>query len=337
MKCDAGALCIEDCTAPCEGRECGTHCGMSCGTCNGDNASCEQGICGCEPQCDGTRCDDGCGGSCACAEGKVCDVSGTCVPDCTNTCAAEGWQCDSLCGVECGPCNAHEECTNHVCVCKPVCDGSSCEDGCGGTCACAQGTQCNASGMCDEVCTDTCKSSESVCGKVCGEDCGQCEAGKVCAHGKCISGILGLTLSQKTTVGKVTRVTLSVDFTPAPADPKPRMADLRLENSASTQCQVENVTPGSGMNGKELFLDPFTLKPWRLRPDGSIQLLIHSAVNSAEFTSGRLLGVVYTCELDATTKQIDFSLARRTHVFAPFEADHLLQQSTYDEVLVVKP
>ncbi len=81
---DAGADAAptDACTPDCSGRECGDDgCGGSCGSCADGTLCDDTGTCVCMPDCSGRECgDDGCGGSCgSCADGALCDDTGTCV------------------------------------------------------------------------------------------------------------------------------------------------------------------------------------------------------------------------------------------------------------------
>ena len=84
--CPPGLVCAEgdcvsgapDCSASCEslGLECGLHCDEVCGSCGGELASCEQGICVCEPDCRDKACgdDNGCLAPCEpCPNDRNCD------------------------------------------------------------------------------------------------------------------------------------------------------------------------------------------------------------------------------------------------------------------------
>lgn len=95
----------------------------------------------CKPDCTGKECgDDGCGGSCRkCSEGAVCAPDNKC---CVTACSYNGFDCGpDFCGGSCGDCTQPAVCDLlwQRC-CTPVCDGTSCADGCGGECPGACGT-----------------------------------------------------------------------------------------------------------------------------------------------------------------------------------------------------
>ncbi len=72
-------------------------------------------------------------------------------------------------------------------TCVPSCGAGSCgDDGCGGTCACAPGSTCDAaSKTCKSACVPACSGKD--CGdNGCGGSCGNCLKG-TCTAGKCVS------------------------------------------------------------------------------------------------------------------------------------------------------
>ena len=190
--CNEKGECVpEVCTPDCHGKVCGADgCGGTCGTCPLDATVCLAGACVVDP-CLGVTYQGCCDGNvrrwCAYdyeSEGYIlqaeqCGDGETC-----------GWDADAYspayaCGVEpvadpsgelplaCPACHA-------ACVGKPC--GAS--DGCGGTCGCPDGLQCQE-GQC-LYCTPNCW------GKVCGDDgcgapCGTCDGGSVCWHDACCS------------------------------------------------------------------------------------------------------------------------------------------------------
>ncbi len=343
--CDANTgLCVpgDECEGvadPCAGKQCGTVCGVSCGECPQPADTCVDNACVCNPwPCDGTRCIDGCGGDCACGEGETCDADRYCQEECQDTCSEQGWQCGALCGTECGPCSSSETCnqTTHLCECVPdaECGKTRCVDGCGGTCGCPESTECNLSGDCVEDCEDTCASTGHVCGEVCGEDCGDCSDGEACVEGSCYPSTLTLTVESTETVDNKKVVTLRVDYKPQDLEPRPRMVDLRIDVSPVEAIELESLTAGTAMDGKDLYIDPYSLKPWRVRPDGSIQMLIYSLGDPSRLLeTGSLMWMTFTYDPSADTSSsnaLSFSIVRRNQVFAPFEADMALQQTAYD-------
>src|SRR5262249_33247448 len=152
---------------------CKPKCGVTCGVDDGCGAKCgcgaglecQKGVCvdpacgpcrpnehcvdkkgQCVPNCQGRDCQaDGCGAACPCPTYTGVSAQGTTVPldQCKDSCSGAGWKCGALCGRDCGSCPSGQTCKSGACVCAPKCDGTSCADGCGGTCACADETVCN--------------------------------------------------------------------------------------------------------------------------------------------------------------------------------------------------
>ncbi len=170
--------------------KCGVVCGEFCGICTFDR-ECVDGDCICAPQCaDGYCGSNGCGGMCACAAGLQCNSKMECVAkdECQETCESAGWECGKLCNRICGACSGYEDCIDGACICETRCDGTHCgPDGCGGSCVCAPGTQCNADEECVDqtICEDTCESVGWECDIICGDICGECGADERCEAGLC--------------------------------------------------------------------------------------------------------------------------------------------------------
>ena len=193
--CTSAGICIDDsdCTETCDDADvhCGFLCGANCGECE-ENDACVDGDCVCVPRCDGTSCNfDGCEGTCPCPGGLSCSSTFECIDanTCDDTCESSGHLCGEVCGETCGVCAEGDVCRDGVCHCNPLCDGSSCgADGCGGVCACPDGTTCDSGDICvsETVCDNTCLEQGKECGTVCGEDCGSCGDGQNCSEGVCI-------------------------------------------------------------------------------------------------------------------------------------------------------
>ncbi len=157
------------------------HCGGSGGGCvdclqASQACNAERTCIACTPQCEGLSCGapNGCGGTCsggACPAGQAC-VGGACIcnpSSCPNGCCSTGQSCeagnaDPLCGKggeSCQSCATPSQvCRDQDCqACTPQCSGS-CEvdDGCGGTCGCSSGNECDNQ-ICVPIecrhCTDT--------------------------------------------------------------------------------------------------------------------------------------------------------------------------------------
>ena len=238
--------------------------------------------------------------------------------------------------MECGPCQENESCIDHLCMCEPQeCTGERCDDGCGGPCPCRDGTECNANNECVEICDDTCDSVGWICGEVCGDDCGSCEADEACLEGFCFPSTLRMSVQDPQTIDGITRAMLLVDYEPRTGEPRPRMADLRIKPNTDLNLSVRSVTAGPAMQNKSFYTDPDSGDSWRIRSDGSIQLLIYSTTNTSSFDTGHLLWIELEFEIPASADSASFSLIRRDQTFAPFEADLALQESAYELPVVV--
>jgi hypothetical protein len=318
----------------------------SCGPCR-PNERCEDDKCQCVPDCEGRACQpDGCGHTCDCPEDLVVNALGQAVPraQCKDTCDAAGWACGALCGVDCGACGKHEQCDLGSCECVPHCDGTSCSDGCGGTCDCASGKVCNLAQACvkPEACTDTCEAAGRSCGSLCGKNCGGCGESQACIDGQCREGLscadcgLQLRLIDRTVInGKVVRVKLGVELGDgASAAPAPRLIDLRI--AADHPAELVAATPGPSLleTGKDLFQDEVTKKSWQRRPDQSYQVLAYALTGTLRVKPGRIMTLTFDL---AESGPVKFALQRHAQTFAPLDADSALQASQYDEAVVATP
>jgi hypothetical protein len=344
------ATCTPECNDRCSGSDgCGGECRCdadpACAKC-APHESCVAGTCVCNPSCAGTACGpDGCGGTCPCPDDYVQNAEGEWVPreSCQDTCAEAGWACGELCGQKCGSCEGAAACELGTCGCAPQCDGSRCDDGCGGRCDCGSGNVCNPSGVCvpESQCTDTCASLTASCGEVCGQACGSCGDSQVCAAGKCLEGTTCTTCSttlrlidKRVVDGRIVEVTLAIEYTPNDTEPRPRVADFRIKADHPVQLLEASVGPAVEEAGKALYVDQATGKPWRVRADGSFQLLAYGVGNSQTFTTGRAV----TLRIGVgSTSPVAFTLLRREQIYAPPPADIALQATAYDRQLVVSP
>ncbi len=222
-----------------------------------------------------------------------------------------------------------------------MCDGSRCSDGCGGTCECAAGTVCNAKDICltPEKCTDTCASAGYQCGDICGESCGDCSNSESCIAGSCQEAIscsdcpLRLELVERSVEDRrLTRVVLAIQYAPAETEPRPRLADFRIRADRPVQLMKAEEGLALASAEKELYVDEITNNPWKVRADGSYQMLVYGYANTRSFVEGRL--VTFTFELDEPSP-VTFSFVRHEQTFAPANSDAALQSSNYDAALVV--
>jgi len=356
---DAGRI---ECETTCQGKcgvpdGCGGTCGCTSGTrceeseCVADGCGkCSEGEmcvgdrCVCAPSCEDRACEsDGCGETCACPDGYVQNAKGKWVPqaECQDTCGEAGWLCGELCGQNCGACQDDKTCQLGSCDCVPLCDGTRCDDGCGGICECAGDNVCNAAGACvaPAECKDTCASAGRSCEAVCGQECGACADDASCVTGTCKQALNCqgcslpfYTLSRKIVDGRIREVTFALDYAPAEHEPRPRLADLRVR--ANRKATLKSVQLGGALSsaGKALFVNSETGEPWKKRADGSFQILAYRATNTNPFGTGRLMTMTF--ELNELGP-VEFTLVRRLQTFAPPEADAALQSTSYETAVVV--
>lgn len=315
----------------------------ACSRCK-DYEICLDGRCICEPSCDGKSIkDDGCGGQCECPEGKTANEQLECVAlsECSGSCETAGWECGEICGVSCGQCGSNHRCETGYCHCEPSCDGTRCDDGCGGTCSCADGTVCNLNGECvpPGECDDTCETAGYTCDSICGESCGVCSTTESCIDHKCERAVnctdcsLKLSLVEKNVDdGQLSTLTLAMDYEPVDGEPKPRMFDIRLK--VDEDVSLNAVTVGESLKNvdKDLYTDPDTLRKWQKRADGTYRFVAFSVADNREIEKGRLMTLTFTADENRAPL---FSIVKRNQIFAPPIADEALQLSSYDETIKV--
>jgi hypothetical protein len=223
----------------------------------------------------------------------------------------------------------------------PQCDGTRCDDGCGGYCPCNAGTVCNAKSECvdPDDCHDTCGSQKLACGEMCGKSCGSCASEQSCLQGSCQDAIsckdcpLSMrVISKKLIGGKLREVTLAIDFAPSEIEPKPRLADFRIR--ASRPAVVRGAQHGAALSQahKDLLKFEPWQEPWRHRADGAYQFVVYEATNTELVGAGRFMEI--TLSLDEWGP-VKFALQRREQTFAPADADSALQSSSYDSEVIV--
>lgn len=241
----------------------------------------------------------------------------------------------------CGECEDNEICLDGRCVCKPHCDGTRCDDGCGGLCDCFDGDVCDADGACVPAgeCKETCASEGWKCGSVCGEVCGTCPADESCLDHRCSHAEscadcpLNLVLLESAADGqKLTSITLGLDYQPREGDPRPRLADIRIVAGSGAELTGVEAGPALKEADKELFLDPKTNRNFRQRDDGAYQMVVQSSASVKELGPGRLLTLTFQAD---GAKEVDFHLEKRSQVFAPLGADAPLQGTDYENPVVV--
>ncbi len=344
--------CAPSCGDRCEGADgCGGECECKdtlseCAGACAETEQCVGGQCVCEPQCTGKACGaDGCGGTCPCPDGHVQNAEGDWVPlaECTDQCPTSGWACGLLCGRDCGACSSGAQCALGQCACAPKCDGSSCNDGCGGSCECGAGTLCNPAGACvpAAACKDTCASESASCGAVCGKECGRCDGLLSCVDARCVEGVSCDTcsvrmrlLDKRVSKGRLLEATIAIEYAPGSETARPRLADLRIV--ADRNAQLMEVTAGDALetSQKELYKDPKTGASFRAHGDGSYQIMAFSIGNTEPIQAGRIATLRFAL---GTNETVSFGLARRHEMLAPPLADTVLQNSPYDRKLMVTP
>lgn len=225
--------------------------------------------------------------------------------------------------------------------CQRRCDGTRCDDGCGGRCACADGQVCDPEQRCVPVgqCDDTCDGVGASCGTVCGRACGECALREACVAGACVGATscdhCALTLSLADTPAEELahgRVSLAIDHWPVPDDPAPRIMDLRI--AADADVELIGAVGGDALrlSRKELYVDPETGKPFRLREDGSYQIFVFRRDSAAPIAAGRIATLTFAVAAQA---DVEFRLLRRRQTFAPLTSDAALQATPYDRPLTV--
>ena len=360
--CDDGKRCVGgrcECAPECDGIHCGQDDGCG-GECKCASGICVDGLCvDGEDPCLGKQCGTWNGKDCGTCEGEdLCNAAGKCVADCDDVCGDVGWQCGgTICHDECGPCDENEMCDNHTCRCEPRCPDGYCGDnGCGESCGCETGFMCDKDKETCIECGDLSRVCDGVeCGEVCGVPCGNldgdCPESEVCMDGLCQAAALKMELVSGEVFASDGKYhgTLQIDYMPRSTDTHPRIADLRINTNRSVDFEVDSISLGVAgtLADKIPYIDPISLKPWRYRPDGSVQVLVHTDLSDIahadkRFEQGTLLIVNFVCDLkddDPTTgikeNQVSISLVKRNQVFAPFEADLALQETAYDTAVVV--
>jgi hypothetical protein len=193
---------------------------------------------------------------------------------------------------------------------------------------------------------DTCQSEGKECGTVCGVDCGLCETGETCSAGTCIEVTSDVScldcslrlsvLNKESTNDTLTALTLVVDYFPTNLEPRPRIADVRLNVPAGLVLDSLTLGIAGSSASKELYVDPESGSPWKIRSDGSIQALVVALDNSNNLESGRLL--TYTFSIPAPQAgPVSVNLVKRDQTFAPPDSDSAIDATAYDNVLEVSP
>jgi hypothetical protein len=139
-------------------------------------------------------------------------------------------------------------------------------------------------------------------------------------------------LNRKVVSGRITEVTLAVDYAPGDDTPRPRMADVRIRADRDVTLVSAEAGTALAQSDKELYVDDVTNQPWKVRKDGSFQLLAFGSANTTPFAAGRLLTLKFRAH---ELNPIQFSLVRREQTLAPTDADLSLQASAYDQAVVV--
>jgi hypothetical protein len=344
--CNGERLCVENtiCTDTCEdfNLECGEVCGNTCGLCK-DGEECVNGVCVCNPTCDGSHCgDDGCGELCECSGDFICDAEFDCVEPtvCEETCDVMQFECGDVCGENCGYCSTDEQCSEGLCICNPVCDGSHCGiNNCDANCYCNDGYLCNASFLCVEEgnCSDSCSASGAVCGTICGQSCGACESNQACLEGECIDSVncpdctLILALVEtRTTDSNRYDIVLDLNYMPHEEEPRARMLDLFLRSDPAMELVAVEEGPAITEAGKNLSIDDSTGNPWTEIDRGRYRFVVISESNTSDFVAGRMMRFQFSTSAEIYGTVVQFELERHYPIFVPESADLVLQISPYD-------
>jgi hypothetical protein len=127
---------------------------------------------------------------------------------------------------------------------------------------------------------------------------------------------------------------IGVDLTPHAAASLPRMAELRV--LIDGPAALVDAQSGSALTdaGKALYRDPFTGQAFKQAADGAYRFLVYGSSRASEIGAGRLAELRLRITGD---EPIALRLQRREQTFAPAGADALLQTTSYDLPLVVKP
>lgn len=134
--------------------------------------------------------------------------------------------------------------------------------------------------------------------------------------------------------GDRSSVRIAIDYEPSDGEARPRIADFRIRGSKPFG--VVAITPGPALaaSKKELSTPPGAREPWRVRPDGTLQVLVQSTDAAVDLAPGRIAILEVTTA--GPVEDLQLWLVRREQVFAPPDADGVLQASTYDAPLSVK-
>jgi hypothetical protein len=244
--------------------------------------------------------DTGCGG---CASGEVCSEAGACVPadsECAKTCEEAGLQCGDHCGVDCGSCEAGSLCDAGQCSCQPSCVGASCGEPNG-----------------------------------CGGSCEPCPVDQNCTD--CLLRIH--VVDRQFTDGRLSDVTVAVDYNPPAEAILPGIADLRLRIEGPATVARVGLAQRLVDRGKNLRVDGLTGRAWSTTSDGAVQLLVLSPNAGGTIDAGRLAVVRLTVGTPQVPAQMPviISIVERTQTFAPKTADQVLWSGGYGTPISVWP
>ena len=273
-----------------------------------------------------------------CNEFKTCAT----VESCDKSCDDARAECGEVCGNACGDCDSDEVCEAGICMCEPRCDGETCNDnGCGGNCECPKGTYCNGAMVCTkpEDCLDSCSSLEWECGTVCGDDCGACGEGRQCLDGHC-EGVTScdtcpLRLVYSNIITSDNTKTIEIDLTYTPMENGAFARIFELYVVTDPPLEMKRVTEGEAItdSDKKISVNAETGNAWYETRIGRYRVSAMSLSN----TNALSQGVLARLELEAPPRMVNTEarlwIERRQQIFAPEEADVMLQISPYDDVL----
>lgn len=230
--------------------------------------------------------------------------------------------------------------------CTASCLACGGDDGCGGVCGCTGTDKCSSTGKCvaQSSCTETCQTAGWTCGSLCEAQCGTCGVDQGCVQGTCLAARdiscptcpLQLTVANRTldASGALDTVTLSLVYAPAAGAARGRIADFRVQADRAVTLVGADLGAALTSTGKELFLDPTSQNPWQRPSEGLHQLLVVSRADTRRIEAGELLRLRF--KLEVPVGIASFRLVRRDEVFAPADANAVVQASGYDAPVVVR-
>jgi hypothetical protein len=261
-------------------------------------------------------------------------IESSCTPACTTCGEQDG------CGGTC-PCaddsdDEPEGAVADVPSCEPVCDGSSCRDGCGGSCACTEGTVCAADGKCKspDACLDTCESTKFACGSVCGRSCGQCEDTLTCVDGRCLGSESCTDCGLSLAIVAGSEAdVVDVEVRLSSRESDPSPRMIDLRIRPNRPVALLSVTPGSAMTDADKTLYFDAEKGHPWKAREDGSYQL--LIHGFANTKTIAPGRLLTMRFHRVgSEPVSFALEKRAQTFAPASADAALQRTPYDRAAV---